>query len=34
MSFFGLLIISMIVGIGTLIVGAVLAESFLSLLDD
>jgi len=34
MSFFGLLILTIIVGIGTIIVGAVLAETFLSILDD
>ncbi len=34
MSFFGLLIIAMIVGIGTILIGAILAETLLSILDD
>jgi hypothetical protein len=34
MSFFGLLILTIIVGIGIILIGAILAESLLSLLDD
>jgi hypothetical protein len=34
MSFFGLLVLTMIVGIGTILIGAILAEGLLSILDD